>query len=104
MSASDGRIEAAISRTLRTGVLVSVVLLVAGLALGIADGTLRDDSPDGAAVVLITLGLVALVITPMVRVLASTVIYWRSRDRVYLTFTLAVIALLALSVLLGATA
>ncbi len=54
---------------------------------------------NGQAV--IVLGLVLLIATPVVRVIVSTVAFYRERDRVYVAITLLVLALLLVSFVLG---
>ena len=50
---------------------------------------------------MIVLGLVLLIATPVVRVIVSTVAFYRERDRVYVAITLLVLALLLVSFVLG---
>lgn len=119
--------ERAISRVLRGGVLLSLVLVSAGTALsflstsgayGRGPGEVaRLIGPggsfprtaswlihglvrlDGQAVVV--LGLIVLILTPIVRVAVSIVAFAREGDRVYASITTVVFLLLMLSFLLG---
>lgn len=120
-------IEDVISRVLRIGVAVSVALLAAGLLLGLVRGPLGHAEPgaldglldpdvgqphtpadvwsslrQGEAAGLVVVGLGVLVLTPLVRVVASLVTYARAGDRTYLAFTVVVLALLGLSAAIGA--
>ena len=118
--------EDTISSVLRIGVSTSLVLITAGTALSFlrpggygwdrAD-TGRLSGPggtfprslswlahgvihlDGQAV--IVLGLILLIATPVIRVAVSTAAFHRERDRAFVAITLTVLALLALSLVLG---
>jgi len=121
------RLEAIISRVLRAGVALSVTLLVLGLVVALVQGPLADRDPGaldhlldvdgegdrtpaavwdgvrhGQATGLLTAGLLVLVLTPLVRVVASLGHYARARDRTYLAFTVVVLVLLGVSALVGA--
>jgi uncharacterized membrane protein len=117
-------LERVVSRVLRAGVAAATVLLALGLVLAFVHGPLRhgDTSmltePDppvphtpgavlsalrhGQAEGVLVTGLAVLVLTPLVRVVASVVAYWRARDRAFLALTLTVLALLAMSTAVGA--
>lgn len=117
------RLELVVSRVLRIGVAVSATLLVVGLVLATARGQLDGlreawsagtvpavaASPaalaDGVAHLradaVLLLGLVVLVLTPTVRVVASLVAYGRDRDWTYVALTATVLVLLGVSVLTG---
>lgn len=116
------QVEVTISRILRAGVIVSLALVVAGMvtALFQAGGTDLDAllGPDavvprtlgevlsGAAHLqpagLVSLGLLVLIATPVVRVVASVVGFARDGDRAYTVITAVVLGLLGMSFLLGA--
>lgn len=123
---AGGGLELVISRVLRTGVLGSLAIMAIGVVVGFLDGSLSGGrreldvliDPDagashtlsvaweslrsGGATGIMTLGLIVLVATPMVRVVASLIGYARSRDWIYLGLTAAVVTALAVSMLLGA--
>lgn len=121
---ATGGLELVISRVLRLGVAASLILMSVGIVIGFVDGSLSGGrreldaliDPDAASHTLalaweslrgggargfMVLGIGVLVATPMVRVLVSLVGYARSRDRIYLGLTLAVVAALAASMALG---
>ena len=50
---------------------------------------------------LVTLGLGALILTPVLRVAASTLVFWQQRDRIFTGITAIVLCLLLLSLALG---
>jgi len=87
-----GTLERRVGSVLRLGVLASSVCLSLGLLLA-----LRGDAA-GMPNALLTAGLVALLATPVSRVLVSVVVYLRSRDWVFAALTVIVLLELALSV------
>lgn len=87
-----GRLEAHLGRLLIAGVILSAGLLAAGLALWLVN-------PNGAAAIwLLNAGLIALMGTPMMRVVVSFAEYVRMRDWLFVGMTLVVFAELALTV------
>jgi uncharacterized membrane protein len=89
---SLSRLEVHLGRLLIAGVILSAALLAAGLVLWLAN-------PDGAAAVwLLNAGLVALMGTPIMRVVVSFAEYVRMRDWLFVGMTLVVFAELALTV------
>ncbi len=89
---SLSRLEDHLSRLLIAGVILSAALLAAGLALWLAN-------PNGAAAHrLLNAGLVALMSTPIMRVVVSFAEYVRMRDWLFVGMTLVVFAELALTV------
>jgi uncharacterized membrane protein len=114
--------ETVIAAVLRTGVLTSVALLVLGtlltfarhpglwsapldLAASAGSTVPLADLPAGLAALrgsaVITLGLIVLVLTPVIRVAASLILFLRQRDRRFAAITGAVLLILLLSFLLG---
>ena len=99
--------------TLRSGLLVSGLLLVLGLARILPHGERAPEAlhvhlatifrtamaGDGAAT--IQLGLLALILTPVLRVCALLVGWAHARARGLATVALAVLALLLVSMLIG---
>jgi uncharacterized membrane protein len=119
------RLELAISYALRAGVLCSLALIVAGLALTVAQtpessmhGSIQDAldsgkapfttwgevihslrSGDGQALVM--LGVLVLISTPVTRVAVSIGLFALQKDNVFVAITAVVFGLLILSFLLG---
>lgn len=111
-------INDAIGKILRYGVVLSSVVVAAGLALmllappsgtpGTLQGTITANfgrptlSPSaliagvahGSAVGVLQLGLLILVATPITRVAASVLLFLRERDMLYVGVTLLVLAML----------
>lgn len=119
-------IERAAAAVLRVGVLVSVGLILAGVALSLLRHP--DYLTDAAALhhlthpggayppsfsqlwrdlaalrgrAVVTVGLVLLILTPLVRVLASLIAFARERDRLFTALTAVVLATLVVSYFLG---
>jgi uncharacterized membrane protein len=90
---ADDVLERRVGRILKLGVVASSVCLCAGLGLSLLGFT------GGTGQVLLTSGLLALLATPISRVLVSVVVYVRSRDWVFAGLTVIVLMELALSVL-----
>jgi uncharacterized membrane protein len=94
-SGSLGDLERQLGRLLVGGVIVSAVLLTGGLALWLMDS-------DGAvAVALLNAGLLALMATPILRVVVSFAEYVRMRDWFFAAMTIAVLAELTLTLLVA---
>ena len=123
----DITIELVISELLRWGVRTSLFLMVLGTAICLGTGEynalgngegLRTLTSDAAGfpttfsalasglvhlrgMALIVLGLALLVITPMLRVVASVVAFAIQKDRAYTLISLIVLMLVAMSFALG---
>jgi uncharacterized membrane protein len=120
------RVELLAALLLRMGVVASVLVIGAGLALSLArhpeylgdPATLERLTAPGAAFphaladvadellagrgrALVVAGLLILIGTPVLRVAVSAAVFARERDRAYAAITLAVLAVLVSSFLLG---
>lgn len=121
-----GQIETVISGLLRAGVLISLTLICLGTAISFirhpaymtSSVSLGHLTAPGAAFprtaadvaagvrqgrgqAIVTLGLMVLIATPVVRVAVSAVAFAWLRDRVFALIALTVLALLVLSFVLG---
>jgi uncharacterized membrane protein len=121
-------VNAAISRLLRGGVLVSVTVVVTGLAFTFAHhpqyassktalGELTSASAvyphaigevvaqvrEGRGQAMVMLGLLLLIATPVLRVAFSIVAFALERDRLYVAITGVVLTLLLVSFAIGAS-
>ncbi len=107
----EGRaLEARIAWLLRTGVVVAAVLLAAalpGILLrgpssrgGPTVGEALRDLPSFHPETLAALAVLVLVATPILQLLTSAVLFWRRRDRLFLTLALMVCAIVGLGVFL----
>lgn len=106
------RVEKVVHWVLLIGLLVSVVLMLTGIVLGLLrhDGLPSGVTPpgglwsalrDGEAAAYLTMGLLALIVTPFVRVAGALVAFASERDGRYALVSAAVLVLMCLSVLLG---
>jgi uncharacterized membrane protein len=127
---SPASVERAVARILLWGGLLSVALMLSGLALSAAQGDLRghgavwvvQDRQAGGAVDVFTslsdvcrglrqqpleapaiamLGLLCLLATPVAGVGVATVGFWQQRDRPYALISAVVLAMLLLSLVLA---
>jgi len=121
-----GRIEIAISTLLRVGVVLSLALIVVGTVVAYRQHpeylTQTIEPPRLAAPesefphsletliaalrtwsgeAIVTLGLLVLIATPVMRVALSVLYFLYQNDRVYALITAAVLCLLLLSLVLG---
>jgi uncharacterized membrane protein len=106
------QLEARIALILRTGVIAAAVLLTVALPWIVVQGGSRRAAaqsvdqalrrlpafdPRGLA----ALGVIILVATPILQLLASAFLFWRKHDRLYLGFTLLVCLIIAAGALLA---
>jgi len=119
---SDRRVEGAVGSILRAGVLLATLLVLVGAILalhdhggeradyrafrpelwaraGLAEAVRHPLDPTGRG--LVRLGLLALIATPVARVVFSAFAFLAQRDLVFVAITLTVLAVLWLG-LLGA--
>ena len=97
---------------MRGGVLVSVGVLLAGLVIAVLQGSgFPAEALEPGQLLgplsrlepraLLSLGILVLMLTPVVRVALSFVAFLRGRDRVYIAITLVVLLNLLVGFLLG---
>ena len=105
------QLEARIAAILRTGVAAAAVLLTVALpwivfqnpshrAHGLSVGHALRLVPDFDPRALAAVGVIILVATPILQLLASAFLFWRKRDRLYLVLTLTVCGIVAIGALL----
>ncbi len=116
VAADEGKLEAIVSGILRGGVLACAVIVAAGVLLWAVSG--HSGYPPGGypagvrdvlrgvrevrPLAVVQLGLWVLVLTPVMRVVASLVMFASQRDWAYVGFTAAVLVLLAAGLWVGA--
>jgi len=112
-----------VSDVLKYGVVISAVLLLVGLALLLVEqpagmpssvqqltssnfdkptldlGQLLSGVAQGSPGYVLQLGVVVLLLTPVVRVLASVIVFAVEKDRTYVVITLIVLGILLFSIL-----
>lgn len=108
--------ELAISHVLRGGVIISAAIILVGLVWfylqmaisGQATLTyphtvieVAQQLTQGDPLALVTLGLLILLLTPILRVAISIIIFALERDWLYTVITLIVLLILLVSLLLG---
>jgi uncharacterized membrane protein len=89
------RLELSLGRLLHIGVGASAISLAAGLLLSMLRG------PSALSSGALTIGLVILMATPIMRVIVSLVAYVRMRDWFFVAATVMVFVLLGVTVLLA---
>jgi uncharacterized membrane protein len=105
-------VERMVRRVLTVGIVVAVVLMATGLVLSVADsrslpsfvvpiGRLPSRLVAFDPSAYLSLGLLALIATPFVRVAGSLVAFAIERDRRYVAVTAVVLAVMSVGVLLG---
>jgi uncharacterized membrane protein len=105
-------VELTVSRVLTVGIAFSILLMAAGLLLGVITGSGMPRGVVPLAELLsglvaldpaayLSVGLIALIATPFVRVAGSIVAFAREGDRRYVVITSTVLVVMCLSVLLG---
>jgi uncharacterized membrane protein len=119
---TDQRIEVVLGKLLRTGVIISAVVVLAGGILyfvqnggrtaqfhvfqGVPGCTLRNTAIitgllGGRGECVIMVGLLLLIATPIARVLFSAIAFALEKDRTYVAITLVVLGFLLFSLLYG---
>ena len=98
MESSESRTNAVARVALLAGVMVSFVLLIAGLVVGLNG----DAGPGGAdADRLLTLGILVLLGTPVARVIVLAVGYLRERRITFALVAFCILLLLSASMAIG---
>lgn len=90
-------VETYVARMLRAGSVLAALLIAAGIA------TLTLGMGERAGTMLVTAGLIALVLTPVLRVATAFVVFLQERDRAFALISFFVLASIAVGVFLGKT-
>lgn len=116
MSASEGEsifeLNKRVARVLRIGSIASTVLIVIGLLMLLLErsqdvgaalslGRLLTSIEDVHPAAFLTLGILAMIITPIARVFVLVGGFYTHRDRAFVVIGSVVLAILLLSILLG---
>jgi uncharacterized membrane protein len=91
----DGRLERWLGRALTAGVVASTTLLGTGLMLALAG------LAPAASNLLLRIGLITLMATPVARVVISVAEYTAKRDWVFLALTGTVLTMLLMSLVIS---
>jgi uncharacterized membrane protein len=97
MLSDDVRLETRLGWILRSGVIASSVILIAGLILSFTP------APAFVGAGLLRAGLVVLLATPIARVVASALSYFLSRDWLFVGLTSVVLLELGAAVVAALT-
>lgn len=117
----DKDLQSLIGNLLRIGVIFAMTIVVAGLVLYLFKHggeqahyeTFNDsgafsfsqffaDLRSGRAGAIIELGVMALIATPIARVIFTMIGFWLEKDRLYTVIALLVLCVIVISTLLGA--
>ena len=112
----NARIELQLGKLLRLGILLSVAFMLGGLILFLGNSQ-ASLSPDEVTafnlmdyvsshsvfdpVTIMLMGCFMLILTPIFRVLATLIIFFITKDRLYVLFTTVVLVIIAISIVLG---
>jgi uncharacterized membrane protein len=92
MNRQDVAVDRVLSLTLKFGAYTAFMLILAGLALQLA-------APWGVKVT--TAGLLVLLVTPVLRIIAACLQFLHERDFKYVLVAFGVLAIVALAYVLG---
>lgn len=92
MNRQDVAADRILSLTLKTGAYTALILIIAGLLL-------RAFTPIGSKVA--TAGLLVLLATPVLRIVAACIQFFRERDLKYALVSLGVLGIVILAYCLG---
>jgi uncharacterized membrane protein len=118
---NNSKIEVILSYILITGVIVSLLLMIAGMVLFYLESggfiisrdpsmfikgsnffnfildIFKGNGPDNTALLLLTIGTIILMLTPFIRVVASLIYFIWIRDKKYIFITLIVLIILIIT-------
>jgi uncharacterized membrane protein len=93
----QAEVEVQVARLLRIGSALAAVLVAGGI------GVLTLGGHEGTGTQLVTAGLVALVLTPVLRVATALLVFLKERDWAFTLISFTVLCAMAVGVLLGRT-
>ncbi|MEG0371641.1 MAG: DUF1634 domain-containing protein [Clostridium sp.] len=105
--------EEMIIKVLRIGVSISVLFIFTGMTMlfitgdsyydmnNISFGIVIKEAMNFKPTYIIMLGLIILIITPVIRVLASIIVFKIEKDKIYVKITCVVLLILIISFFLG---
>jgi len=118
---NSSKIEVILSYILITGVILSLLLMISGMALfylesgsfnisrdpsmfiqgsnffGFIINIFKGNGPENTALLLLTIGTIILMLTPFIRVVASLIYFIWIRDKKYIFITLIVLIILIIT-------
>ena len=116
----DKDLQTFIGNLLRYGVIIAMVIVIAGLAVylfqsshevvqysgfdknnGFVFASFRERLMQGRSDAIMELGVMALIIIPIARVLFTMIGFWLEKDRLYTFIAFLVLCIIAYSLLFG---
>lgn len=112
---SSSKLEMSIIKVLRVGVIISSIIIIIGLIMLFTTGNDSFDTNNiSFSIVLfnalefkpayiIMVGLLVLILTPILRIVASLFIFKLQKDKTYVYVTLIILTILTISFIIGFT-
>ncbi|UCH52024.1 MAG: DUF1634 domain-containing protein [Chloroflexota bacterium] len=102
----ESRLNNWVSFALRLGVAVSLALIVIGFIILLITSDANDIHPLASldqipAAIVISVGILILLLTPIIQVIAATVFFLIVRDRLFICISVAVFCFAAISLVLA---
>src|SRR5512133_1697395 len=104
---TEERLNRALYLVLVTGMMASLIIILLGLSIYVSDPPGSDDPipsgelPDrlmaGDPIAVIELGILVLIATPLVRILAALTMFARQKDVKFVLISLAVLSVIILA-------
>jgi len=104
----ESRLNNWVSLIFRLGIAISLALVVIGLIILVVLSGTKDIQPlfrldQIPAAIVISIGILILLLTPILPVLISVVTFWTERNKLYLGISTTVLFFLILSLILALT-
>jgi uncharacterized membrane protein len=102
----EGRLNSWVSLGFKLGILVSLALVIIGLVILFSLSDAQDIQPllwldQIPAAIVISVGILVLLLTPIIQVIVSIVLFSKSRNRLFIGISVAVFCLAAVSLVLA---
>ena len=102
----ENRLNNWVSLTLRLGIAVSLALIVIGFIILLTTSDASDIQPLARldqipAAIIISVGILILLLTPIIQVVIATVFFSIARDRLFIGISVAVFCFAAISLVLA---
>jgi len=106
---AEERINRVLHKVLLTGMVLSMATMMVGLLLYIASGSgddktipfddLLGELANGTPLAIVQLGILMLIATPLMRVVAATVVFAAEKDRQFVLISLFVLIMIAVAMM-----
>ena len=102
----DGRLNNWVSLGFKLGVAVALPLIVIGLIILFSLSDAKDIQPllrldQIPSAIVISVGILILLLTPIIQVIVSIVLFSKTRNRLFISISVAVFCLAAVSLVLA---